>query len=99
MFIYLFIREKHSVLKSTCFVLCPYICGVSICKWIAVISSDCNLIITGLVCLVTRKKQETKELGNITSLPAPIYDKVTMSKEKETGELTRNVAYAASANV
>ena len=62
------------------------------------LSSVVTAIITGLVCLVMRKKQGARESRYIITVPAPIYDEVTTSKDKETVELTSNVAYAASAN-
>ena len=63
------------------------------------LSSLVTAVITGLVCLAMRKKQGARDSRNIISVPAPIYDEVTKSKEKETFELTRNVAYAASAHM
>ena len=63
------------------------------------LSSVVTAVITGLVCLAMRKKQEARDSRNITSLPAPIYDEITTSQENQTVELTSDVAYAASANI
>ena len=62
------------------------------------LSSVVTALVAIAVCLVMKKRMETKNTMKATpiqaSLPPPIYDTVTDTSGKERIEITGNVAYA-----